>query len=220
MFYCKTSKVLHSFCFSRHFRHTHTRLSFEKTPKIWFKTSRKQTNKKETHARCLEENHPVMWQSLGLALISNTEDSVALVILMLQVAVRLLWHFAYMSPISTCDAEASSVQSAPEATRGLSKCTRFEMLRWVCHADWEQRNDLCKSRVNCPNWPPPFFLAKEMVLAGAPSKCIKSWKYHTKKWLRTVSVDRSPKKRVPRQISQTKMNKKESDKEWPTTSIT
>ena len=24
MFYCKTSKVLHSFCISRHFRHTHT----------------------------------------------------------------------------------------------------------------------------------------------------------------------------------------------------
>ena len=46
MFYCKTSKVLHSFCISRHFRHTHTRLSFEKTPKIWFKTSRKQTKRK------------------------------------------------------------------------------------------------------------------------------------------------------------------------------
>ena len=59
--------------------------------------------------------------SLGPALISNTEDSVSKVTLLLQDTVQPLWHSAYILPIGACGVEASSRQSAPEATKGLTQ---------------------------------------------------------------------------------------------------
>lgn len=50
---------------------------------------------------------------MGLAWVSNTEVSV-------EVDVRLLWHFTYMSSISACGMEASSRQSVPEVLKGLT----------------------------------------------------------------------------------------------------
>ena len=61
-----------------------------------------------------------VWQSLGLALVSNTDYSVTKVTLLLQVTVWLLWDSAYMSLISLCGVEASSGQLVPEVMKGLN----------------------------------------------------------------------------------------------------
>ena len=92
---------------------THTRAS--KIHKEFIQNATKQTR-----AMCLEENLLVKWQSLGLALVSNAEDSISSVTLLLQVAVWPLWHSAYMSPIGACSIETSSCQLAPEATKELT----------------------------------------------------------------------------------------------------
>ena len=62
------------------------------------------------------------------ALVSNTEDSVSSVTLLLQVAAQLLWHSAYMSLIGTCGVEASRRLSAPEATKELTIVQSFNLI--------------------------------------------------------------------------------------------
>ena len=89
-----------------------------------------------THAMCLEKNLLAMWQSLELVVVSNTENSVSSVTLLLQVAVQRLWHSAYMLLIDTCGIEANIRQSAPKATKGLSHHCYLCLVVWCDRPTW------------------------------------------------------------------------------------
>ena len=67
------------------------------------------------------------------ALVSNTEDSVSSVTLLLKVALGLLWLSAYMLPIGAYGVEARSRQSAPEASEG------FMCIVWHCQENSRMR---------------------------------------------------------------------------------